>query len=1415
LDYVAPRTATEQLIAGIWSAVLGVENVGLDDNFFHLGGHSLLATQAISRIRAALHTELPLRALFETPTVAGLAAAVEALRHGRGSPGSESAAPIPRVARDAPLALSYAQERLWFLDQLEPGDPSYVIALATELRGAVDVEALRRAVEEVIHRHEALRTTFPSDDGQPRQAIQAPPAWELPLLDLSARSDVETEVRRLAAEDARRPFELARGQLIRTTLLRTAACEHVLLLAMHHVVSDGWSMGVFARELGELYGAFARGAPSPLEPLPLQYADFAAWQRAWLGGGELARQLDYWKTQLAGVPFLDVPTDRPHLPERSGRGAEHRFRISAACADALRAFSRREGVTLFMALVAAFDAFLARYSGQDDIAVGTPIANRTRRETESLIGFFVNTLVLRTDLSGDPSFRVLVERVKRVALDAYAHQDAPFEKVVEEVAPARDLSRTPLFQVMFALATPGREAAWTGLEATPLARNETTSPFDLILDVVEHEEGALGAAFTYSADLFDAATIARMSEHFCALVEAATEAPDASVRSLPMMREAERRRVVHEWNETSAAFPREARVHELFEAQARRTPGAVAVEAGERRWTYAELDARAEALAGRIRGAGGGEGARVALAVERSPEMLAGVLGILKAGAAYVPIDPALPPERRAWMLDDAQVQCVVTPDSDGWFGERARVVNLNVSGSELERAASGARSSAQRAPSREAPAYLLYTSGSTGRAKGVLVSHRNVVNHATAMLRRFALTASDRVLQFATISFDAAAEEIFPTLAAGATLVLRDDDISHAALERLRPTVLNLPTAFWHGWVAEMAEAGARVPASVRLVIVGGEAAQRDRLEAWKALGGDRTLWLNTYGPTEATVSATAYAIPPGASFAGASIPIGAPIENVQAYVVDARGAPAPIGVPGELWLGGEGIALGYFARPELTAERFVENPFGAGRLYRTGDRVRWRGDGLLEFLGRIDLQVKVRGYRIEPGEIEAALRQHESVRDAACVARVVGGDHRLVAYVVPRAMPEQAGRGALLDAARAHLREKLPAYMVPANLVLLEALPMTPNKKVDLRALPAPEAEGSGGGAVLGPRDALELRLVSIWEEILGRAPIGVDEGFFELGGHSLLAVRLMARIRRELGRDLPLATLFVDGTVAGLARRLRGGGDGPSACLVPIQPQGRARPLFAVHPAGGNVLCFAPLGRALGRERPLYALQAAGLNSSEPDRTVEAMASRYVAEVRARQPRGPYHLAGYSLGAAIAHAMASQLLAAGESMASLTLLDAWAPAPRLAGETSSALLDFAREHRLATTDADLDALDAELRGLDDDGALALVLRKARDAGAVPPDVDLPTLRRLLGVMTANIDAVHAYRPQLLSLPNVSLVRAVQSPRDPDEARGWRDIAGEVAIHDAPGDHATMLMEPNVAAVASIFAASAARSE
>jgi amino acid adenylation domain-containing protein len=999
-DFVAPSTPVEELLSRLWAELLGVESVGMHDDFFLLGGHSLLATRLISRVRESFGVELPVRSLFETPTVRDLAGHVEAaLRDGAG----EQAPPIIRVPRDESLPLSFAQQRLWFLHELEPTSSFYNIPVAVRLRGRLQIDAMQRTLNEIVRRHESLRTSFPTVDGQPVQSIAPALVLELPVLDLSIlpEDQREHEAQRRATEEARMPFNLATGPLIRASLVRLGAEDHVLLVTMHHIVSDGWSMGVLIKEVGALYRAHIEDKPSPpsfLGELPVQYADFAIWQRRWLAGEVFETHLRYWRRQLGGeLPVLNLPTDKPRPEVQSFRGSSKSLQLPIPVTEALNELSKREGVTLFMLLLAAFKALLSRYTEQSDIVIGSPIANRNRVELEGLIGFFVNTLALRTDLSGNPTFRELVRRVRAVALEAYAHQDMPFEQLVEQMQPERTMSRNPLFQVMFQMEnTPKEELPLPGLVLSPVEVERVTTQFDLSFDVMENDEGLVVVA-EYSTDLFNEATISSMLRRWQILLEGIIANPETRLDELPLLTDAEREQLLASWNETPHDFPKRS-LQELFEAQVAERPSALAVTSNKEQLTFAELNRRANRLAHVLAARGIGPESLVGVGMERSAQMIVALLAVLKAGAAYLPLDPSLPRERLDFMLEDAKPAVVLTPE------ELSATDHTDQShGSDPD--------PIPRFDPRH-PCYVIYTSGSTGRPKGVAVSYQSLVNHSLAISAAYGLTPDDRVLQFASISFDVAAEEIFSALVSGASIFVPSEKvIDSLALLRLiedeKLSVLNLPASFFHAWVRELAATDRSIPSCLRLLVVGSEKVSVEAFEAWRLLAPGARL-INAYGTSETTITSTIYEPDANAAVAGASLPIGRPITNTRVYILDHHLQPVPTGLPGELYIGGTGVARGYLMRPGLTAERFIPDSFSAeagARMYRTGDRARFLFTGDLEFLGRSDQQLKLRGYRIEPGEIESALKRHQDVREALVLAREDStGGKNLVAYVTQR---------------------------------------------------------------------------------------------------------------------------------------------------------------------------------------------------------------------------------------------------------------------------------------------------------------------------------------------------------------------------------------------------------------------------
>ena len=1139
--YVAPRTAAEQAVAAIYAEVLGTARVGGTDDFFELGGHSLLATRVLSRIRSRLGVDLPFRTLFETPTVERLAAAVEAGR-------AESGPRMEAVDRSVPPPLSFSQQRLWFLDRMEPVNAHYNVPFALRLRGTVDAGVLERAFAEVVRRHESLRTTFGEVDGEPVQVIATFRGFTLPVEDLSGLPAAEREAAMLdrALADSRAPFDLEKGPLFRAGLLRLGDAEHVLLVNAHHVVTDAWSFGVLYREVSELYGAFSRGEPSPLPEPHLQYADFGAWQREHLTGEVLERQLGYWAEQLEGAPpLLELAADRPRPAVQSHRAGRHPFLFPPELLERLHAAGRAEGATLFMVLLAGMSIMLRHHSGQDEVVVGTPIAGRNRAETEEMIGFFVNMLPLRADLLGDPTFAEVLRRVRETTLGAYAHQDVPFERMVEGFRIPRSLSHSAVYQAALVLHnTSGEMLSLPGVEVSRLDVGEQPTVFDVAVAATERPDGLAGS-LVFSSDLFDPSTAARMADSLREVLEQATREPGRRLSELGLLRGEERVRIMEAWSANPRPYPEDRCAHQLFAARAERTPDAVALRMEDVRLTYAELDRRANRLARHLRRRGVSVESRVAVCMERSPDLVVALLAVLKAGAAYVPLDPAYPRERLEYMLADSGAAAVVTVAALASVlpPTGASVVAVDALDGEIRRE-SEADPAVPVDP--ENAAYLIYTSGSTGRPKGVVVRHRSLVNYAEAARADYGITAGERVLQFASISFDTSAEEIYPTLLGGATLVLRTEamlggaETFMARCAEWEITVLDLPTAYWHELVSEMERTSLRLPGCVRVVIIGGERALPEQVEAWARLAPGVRL-VNTYGPTETTIVATAGEVAPAAASGpvSAPVPIGRPVANARAYVLDSTLVPVPAGVGGELFVGGDGVARGYLGRPGLTAERFLPDPYSplaGARMYRTGDRVRWRRDGTLDFLGRMDDQVKVRGFRVELGEVESVLGRHPRVREAVVAAREEApGRVQLVGYVVPD------GAAPTASELRAFMKDALPEYMVPAAFVVLGALPLTPGGKVDRRALPEPDASAAEDDGHVAPRTPAERLLAEIWAEVLRLERVSVTDDFFELGGHSLLATQVIARVREATGAVLPLRALFQSPTLEALAERL----------------------------------------------------------------------------------------------------------------------------------------------------------------------------------------------------------------------------------------------------------------------------------
>ncbi len=1394
-----PRNPQEEALSEIWREVLGREVADIRADFFEIGGHSLLAMQVIARIRAVFQVELPLRRLFERPTIEGLA---EAILLARDENNNLLEPPVKRVARDytgmATAPISFAQQRLWILDRLNPGKSTYNMPLALHLSGPVDREALELSLCEIVARHAVLRTTFPIKDDTPVQAITPAAATRsLSFTDLSGLSETErlAEAQRMITEEAQQPFDLEEGPLMRTQLLKVDETNYVLLMTLHHIASDGWSMNILKRELFMLYRAFSAGQSSPLTPLPVQYADYAIWQRQWLQGAVLDRQLRYWREQLAGAPdVLPLPTDRPRGAVQSQRGGSYPFEITPAMTARLTDLGKQTGTTLFMVLLAAFQTFLARVCNQDDIIVGTPIANRTHTEIEGLIGFFVNTLVMRTDFSGHPDFLEIVGRVRRVVLDALTHQDLPFEQIVEAVQPERNLLRSPIFQVMFVLQTASsrEEIDYSPLSVSFLDVEQTTAKFDLILALTPHDEGLRGE-LEYNADLFERETIARLAEHFQVLLTGLVNAPGQPVEHVSLLSKRHYQQIVVEANNNAREYPRERLIVELIEERAATAPESKALSARNVEMTYGELNRRANQLAHYLQTAGVAKGDIVGIYLPRTLDMVVSLLAVLKAGAAYLPLDPTTPAARTTFILEDAGARLLITGAA-----QAVRLKNHQVPMLYLEKEATNLQAqSEENLPleiTPEYPAYVIYTSGSTGNPKGVVIEHKALLNLIYWYQETHEVTAQDKATHLANLGFDASVFELWPFLASGSMVYLVDDSL------RLSPTALMpwlvqkgiticfLPTSM----VEMMINRQWPAQTALRLLMTGGDALQRTPAEHLPF-----TL-VNHYGPTENTVAATWAPIPP----AQQQVPtIGRAMANVQVYVLNRAGEPQPIGVPGELYLGGRSVAQGYLHRPDLTAERFVPDAFSSqpgARLYKTGDMVRLSPDGTLKFLGRLDTQVKIRGYRIELGEIEAVLLSHADVREAVVVVNEsLPGEKRLAAYIIAKEGTPLAKEGLLRL-----MRDRLPDYMVPTSLSIIEAFPLTAHGKVDRQALARRRPINTvASDKYVAPRDAIELQLAQLWEKLLGVSPIGMTDNFFQLGGHSLTGVRLMSQIHRLFGMELPLSTLFEHANITALASVLRKQEKRLSSTpLVEIQSAGSRPPLFCVHPAGGEVLCYQSLARRLGSDQPLYGLQAAELHRQEQAPSIEEMATYYRDAIRAIQPEGPYFLGGWSMGGVIAFEMARQFEAEGQRVAFVGLFDSHLPSRNEVDNNEEGLLN-----RFMNDLAGMSNLKFS-QAAENEEPLEHLLFEAQRMNILPPSVDAAYIKSLFVTFKKNLAAISRYQPESYS-GRITLfpASAFTSGEQVEVTYGWHRFAAQVdAGHVLPGDHYTILRDPQVEVLA-----------
>jgi amino acid adenylation domain-containing protein len=1414
-------TPTEELIAGVWSSLLGKPTIRRDDNFFDLGGHSLTSIQMLARLEQVFHREIELRAMFEFPVLKDFSAYVDQLT---GPAQLATLRPIVPTSRDGDLPLSFAQQRLWFLAQMEGASAAYHIPFGLHLKGDLNRTALRRALDRIVVRHEVLRTTFALHDGEPVQEIGAVAESSFRLIehDLRGHNDVEAELAALRELEAEASFDLEAGPLIRGRLIRLAEDEHVLLITMHHIVSDGWSMGVLARELKALYGAFLGGEADPLPELEIQYADYAVWQRQWIEGEILQQQAAYWKTTLAGAPaLLELPTDHTRPVQRDFAGGFVKLVLDEPLTAGLKDLSRRHSTTLYMTLLAGWAILLARLSGQQDVVIGSPVANRGRTEIENLIGFFVNTLVLRLDLSGSPSVSELLQQTKAQSLAAQRHQDIPFEQVVELAQPVRSLAHSPLFQVMFAWQnTVESSLELPGLELQPIEPSpHRVAKFDMTLSL-QAAGDTIGGVIEYASALFEAATVHRYIGYFLALLKAMVADDAQTIDHLPMLSEGEREQVLYEWNETKAEFPSGKCVHELFEEQVRRSPQATAVAWEEEELSYGELNARANRLAHYLRELGVKPDERVAICVERGFEMIVGLLAILKAGGGYVPLDPAYPEERLQYMLEDSGATLVLTNRSlSPMISEVGGPEVLLMEAEEWHR-----YSSEDPLVSIEPAqlAYVIYTSGSTGRPKGVGVEHRQLVNYIRAIGEKLQIEAGMRLGLVSTYAADLGYTMIFPALCYGGCLDVVDAgrvlDASKLEEHFSRHPVDYLKIVPSHLWaLLNSSEGSGLLPR--RWLILGGEASSWDLIQRVKQRGAGCQV-LNHYGPTETTVGVLTYDTTQndGGPQVGGMVPIGRPLRNGKVYVLDSELNPVGVGVSGEIYIGGAGVARGYLKREDLTADKFLPNPYSVeagGRMYRTGDLGRFLENGNIEFLGRKDFQVKIRGFRVELGEIEAALVEHPKIRQAVVLAREdEPGDKRLVAYVVADQEAEEGDSGnkkagLRISELREHMLGKLPEYMMPSAYVELEKLPLNHNGKIDRKALPQPDRD-TPEEEYVGPQDATQETLCRLWQDVLRRDRVGIHDNFFEIGGHSLLAVQLTSRVRSAFAIEMPLSVLFATPTVARMAKHIAvaNGHEGPrsSQVLVSIQSQGSRVPFFCVHAVGGQVISYAELSQEMGLEQPLYGLQSPPANlSPESDISIEQMATLYNREIRSVQPVGPYLLSGWSMGGLVAWEMAQQLMKEGETIGLLALMDTTPPSGYLEADDRadeiSMLARFALDmSRLVGKDPR--PLVEQFFQADAQDQWKMVQETLTSYGVLAPKTAHAEMTALLNVFTRNALAMNNYSLHP-SDQSVVYFRASETPER--FSKLWTKWSGGgIQFHLVPGDHFTMLRRPNVRIIA-----------
>ncbi|MBT2605232.1 amino acid adenylation domain-containing protein, partial [Bacillus sp. ISL-53] len=1365
----------------------------IDDNFFQLGGHSLKTIQIRSRIKQQFGIEMVLKDIFEHQTIRELAVVLKETVGGTKKPNSGTISPGEQVEY---YPMSHAQQRLFLLNSLEPDNLSYNMPLAVELNGPLDQKGFEKAVQMLIIRHEGLRTTFSIKDGEPVQQVSETPLSDCLFFDLSHLSDREQQQK---LEDIRKSeeetsFNLNTGPLFHVKLYKLENNRHVLWLNMHHIIGDFWSWQVLMKDLTVLYESYCQGETPSLPSLTVQYKEYAKWQNGRLEQGELDDAENYWIEKLSGeLPILELPLDHPRPPIRTFTAAQENYMLNIEQVKKLKEIGHQQGATMFMTILSAVGAFLSKLGGQQDIIIGTPEAGRNRMELEGLIGFFVNTLPLRICLSNDQTFNDLLNQCKKVALEAYTHHEYPFDLLVENAKVDRDLSRSPIFSVMFQLVHSTENFQLGDLSCRSLETETTMTNFDLMIICTETPEG-LDIKFRYRNDLFDMDTIQRWIRYFSVMIDSILKDSNQKLTNLAIIDEQEQCQLLIEWNDTKNIYPRDSCIHQLIEQRVLQCADKIAVEYGDQHLTYHLLNEKSNQLAHYLSKQGVKVGDKIAVCMNRSLELVVTLLGIMKAGGSYIPIDPILPENRIKYMLEDSNAKVALGDHST--LSELAPEHILII---DPQRLAIQIENESRQVPahsiSAEQAAYLIYTSGSTGKPKGVQVSHRSVVNFLISMGEKPGIHMSDRLLSVTTMSFDIFGLELFLPLITGATVILatREETMSGFHLAKLIEgrgiSIMQATPATWR----LLLESDWQGCPNLK-ILCGGESLKREL--ASDLISRSKELW-NMYGPTETTIWSAVHHV----TELEGPVKIGHPVMNTELYILDSQMQPVPIGISGELYIGGDGVALGYWNRPNLTAERFLPNPFTErGKIYRTGDLVRHLPEGTIEYLGRLDHQVKVRGYRIELSEIEAVLLQHSSISEAVVITKKdMLDDKKLIVYLV-----SSENRFPSQEELRKHCLTQLPEYMVPATFIELDKIPLTPNGKVNRKKLEDLNVE-LPFHTYTPPRDLNELSVTKIWEELLNVKSIGIHDHFFNIGGNSLKALLLQNTIRERFGVELPLNALFQNPTVADLCTHLRKNNSEHKACLVKLQQgDGSHPPLFMIHPHGGGVLPYIHLVKELGPEETIYGIQAVGYDSSEePLTSIDNMVFRYLEEIRRVVPQGPYRFMGWSFGGTIAYELARQLEHLGEKIEFIGLLDAQ-PFDRKGDIHNKFTERDALEYIVTLFD-----FNPEMFGkMNLEDGLTLLLQKAKEDGKWAQSMTLESIRRKIRVLVACSEAIESYQYKTPISSNINLFCVNEISKHNHShvnPKDWVDrTTGVVSVFDVQGDHYSMVEHPYVSKLA-----------